>query len=239
MKRIDSPNRAVALFGAGRDGFKAAVPGVSSATELTAKWFNALQEAVARTIEGAGLSLSDTDFDQFTAAVQWYADTAAAQRVAALVNSSPAALDTLNELAAALANDPNFAATMTTALANKERRFDPGTRMLFQQTVAPVGWTKVTTFDNAALRVVSGAAGSGGTLDFTAAFVNGSTGLHVLTVAEIPSHGGHLGVGGGGEVENPIAADNLLQGPIGGGQGHSHTIALDVKYVDLILASKD
>lgn len=39
--------------------------------------------------------------------------------ITALVNSSPAALDTLNELAAALGNDQNFAATMTTALAGK------------------------------------------------------------------------------------------------------------------------
>ncbi len=40
--------------------------------------------------------------------------------VAALVASSPAALDTLNELAAALGNDPNFATTITNALATKE-----------------------------------------------------------------------------------------------------------------------
>lgn len=40
--------------------------------------------------------------------------------IAALVASSPAALDTLNELAAALGNDPNFAATMTNALAGKQ-----------------------------------------------------------------------------------------------------------------------
>ncbi|WP_288657428.1 phage tail protein, partial [Pantoea sp. UBA6567] len=39
--------------------------------------------------------------------------------ISALVASSPAALDTLNELAAALGNDPNFATTMTTALAGK------------------------------------------------------------------------------------------------------------------------
>lgn len=39
--------------------------------------------------------------------------------VAALVASSPAALDTLNELAAALGDDPNFATTMTNALAAK------------------------------------------------------------------------------------------------------------------------
>lgn len=40
--------------------------------------------------------------------------------IAALVASSPAALDTLNELAAALGNDPNFATTMTNALAGKQ-----------------------------------------------------------------------------------------------------------------------
>lgn len=39
--------------------------------------------------------------------------------IAALVASSPGALDTLNELAAALGNDPNFATTMTNALASK------------------------------------------------------------------------------------------------------------------------
>ncbi|HCA7300188.1 TPA: prophage tail fiber N-terminal domain-containing protein [Escherichia coli] len=40
--------------------------------------------------------------------------------IAALVNSSPDALNTLNELAAALGNDPNFATTMTNALAGKQ-----------------------------------------------------------------------------------------------------------------------
>lgn len=44
--------------------------------------------------------------------------------IANLIASSPAALDTLNELAAALGDDPNFAATMTTALAGKEAAFD-------------------------------------------------------------------------------------------------------------------
>lgn len=39
--------------------------------------------------------------------------------VAALVNSSPATLDTLNELATALGNDANFATTITNALALK------------------------------------------------------------------------------------------------------------------------
>lgn len=40
--------------------------------------------------------------------------------ISALINSSPAALDTLNELASALGNDANFATTMTNALAGKQ-----------------------------------------------------------------------------------------------------------------------
>jgi len=57
-----------------------------------------------------------------------------------------------------------------------------GTAMLFKQTAAPVGWTKVTTTDDAALRVVAGTAGSGGTAAFSTTFAsrtpagtNGST----------------------------------------------------------------
>jgi len=47
------------------------------------------------------------------------ADVAAA--LAGLVDSSPATLDTLNELAAALGDDPNFATTVSTALGNRVR----------------------------------------------------------------------------------------------------------------------
>lgn len=42
-----------------------------------------------------------------------------ADRISALVNSSPAALDTLNELAAALGNDANFSTTVTNLIATK------------------------------------------------------------------------------------------------------------------------
>ena len=45
--------------------------------------------------------------------------------IAALVASSPATLDTLNELAVALGNDPNFATTMATALGLKAPRANP------------------------------------------------------------------------------------------------------------------
>jgi hypothetical protein len=51
--------------------------------------------------------------------------------------------------------------------------FDTGTRMIFGQTTAPTGWTKdATNYNNHALRVVTGTAGTGGTVDFTTAFAS-------------------------------------------------------------------
>lgn len=66
---------------------------------------------------GTGITVAaDTvAVDTSVIATQAYVNTA----VANLVDSSPAALDTLNELAAALGDDPNFATTMTNALAGK------------------------------------------------------------------------------------------------------------------------
>lgn len=78
--------------------------------------------------------------------------------------------------------------------------FPRGTRMLFQQSSAPTGWTKDTSHNDKALRVVSGAVGSGGSKGFAATFgrprvsgsvisrVSGRTANHRLTVAEMPSH---------------------------------------------------
>ena len=50
------------------------------------------------------------------------ADSAIATAIANLVDSAPGTLDTLNELAAALGDDPNFATTVTTALADRISR---------------------------------------------------------------------------------------------------------------------
>ena len=56
-------------------------------------------------------------------ATQTYVNT----QIATLVDSSPAALDTLNELAAALGDDPNFATTITNQIAGKENAITAGT----------------------------------------------------------------------------------------------------------------
>ena len=87
-----------------------------------------------------------------------------------------------------------------------------GTKMLFAQTAAPTGFTKDTSNNNnSAIRIVTGTAGTGGSVDFTTAFatpsVSGSVGLSgdlaagnlavamsgsisntTLTTSEIPSH---------------------------------------------------
>jgi len=60
--------------------------------------------------------------------------------------------------------------------------FASGTALLFQQTSAPTGWTKSTTHNDKALRVVSGAASSGGSVAFTSAFTSQSGQWHCWNV---------------------------------------------------------
>jgi len=141
--------------------------------------------------------------------------------------------------------------------------FPAGTVMLFQQTSAPTGWTKVTTHNDKALRVVSGTAGSGGGDAFSTVFNTGKVSdSHILTIAEIPSHdhggvtstdGAHThsgGVVGGTDILG--GTPGYASGATGSAGNHSHTISsqggggghthvidnMDVQYIDVILASK-
>jgi hypothetical protein len=133
--------------------------------------------------------------------------------------------------------------------------FDSGTVMLFGQTAAPTGWTKDTSNNNnSALRVVTGTASTGGSVDFTTAFVSqsvlGTVGSHTLTTSEIPSHlhsfTNYYGEGSGGQDARGSASGAFSQNTnnTGGGGSHSHSfsgtaINLAVKYVDVIRASKN
>lgn len=76
-------------------------------------------ETVAGVVELATHAETVTGTDVVRATHPAGVKAAITAAIAALVNSSPAALDTLNELATALGNDPNFATTMTTTLAGK------------------------------------------------------------------------------------------------------------------------
>lgn len=64
---------------------------------------------------------------------------------------------------------------ITAAASGTAGGFPAGTRMMFAQTAAPTGWTKDTVnYNNHALRVVTGTAATGGTVDFTVAFASQS-----------------------------------------------------------------
>jgi microcystin-dependent protein len=139
--------------------------------------------------------------------------------------------------------------------------FPTATVMLFVQTSAPTGWVKSTEHNNKALRVVSGTAGSGGSIGFTTAFdyqpvsgTNGAIGDTTLTIAQIPSHTHTItlptdvseGFGSffaaGGDVRNETNTTDAR----GGDGSHTHAspsftgtaINLDVQYVDVIFCTK-
>ena len=69
--------------------------------------------------------------------------------------------------------------------------FPPNTRLLFQQETAPVGWTRVETLNDRALRLVDGLSwgiGSGGTRSFSTVFSDRTTANTSITVAQMPAH---------------------------------------------------
>lgn len=127
-----------------------------------------------------------------------------------------------------------------------------GTAMMFVQTSAPTGWTKSTTHDNKALRVVSGAASSGGTTAFTSVFTS-----RTITTANMPSHTHTLTDPGhthGITVANSPGGGLLYAGSTPGGTTSSNSAttgitiantgsgtAMDfaVQYVDVIICTKD
>jgi hypothetical protein len=118
-----------------------------------------------------------------------------------------------------------------------------GTKMLFYQASAPTGWTQVTTQNDKALRVVSGAGGgSGGSL----ALSSSVTGGHTLVESEIPSHTHNIygdsatDFSGGSRLPAVGAAgfEAWISTQATGGDG-SHDHPLDLAYVDIIIAAKD
>jgi hypothetical protein len=65
MHRIDTPSRAIDLFGAGKPGFRDGdMAAAIAATAFNANWCNAVQEELTAIIEGAGFALSSVDLHQ-------------------------------------------------------------------------------------------------------------------------------------------------------------------------------
>ena len=78
---------------------------------------------LGRYIELGNITISNNsgtlEVDGSPLATQTYVGTEVSTAITNLIDSAPAALDTLNELAAALGDDPNFATTVSTSLGNK------------------------------------------------------------------------------------------------------------------------
>jgi hypothetical protein len=144
------------------------------------------------------------------------------------------------------------------------RGFPAGTQLMFVNAVAPVGWVRVSAFDDALLRIVGSAApGSGGSNGFVAA-VNGQTGTgtgvtgtgtsgaHTLSTAEMPAHVHSVpftsGCTGGGTSGVGTSSAPVNTGSQGGGGSHTHTVpaltipslsvTFGIKYVDALIAKK-
>lgn len=125
--------------------------------------------------------------------------------------------------------------------------FNSGTKAVFRQTSAPEGWTKETTNNDAALRVVSGTVGVGGTTAFSTIAAQTTVGNHTLTTSELSVHNHpqrgyaatYADANGDGGMVSVEAAGLSNSGDTGGGVAHNHPINLNVKYVDVIVATKD
>jgi hypothetical protein len=153
--------------------------------------------------------------------------------------------------------------TWVSSVVPQPEFFPVGTRMTFNQTAAPTGWTKDTSTDNAGFRLVSGSVGSGGSVNFTTAFsattavtvtsISSSVGATTLSTPQIPSHT-HAGVmiplvpGATASAAEFAASQPGSTGATGGGGSHTHpfsfssgagTVDLAIKYVDLIIAQKN
>ena len=107
---------------------------------------------------------------------------------------------------------------------NNIELFPSGTAMLFQQTSAPTGWTKSTTHNDKALRVVSGTVSTGGTTAFSTAMgtpsVSGTVGISGAPAV------GNLAVSMSGNVSvgNKTLSVNTIP-------SHSHSYSLPQGYL--------
>lgn len=82
---------------------------------------NELQSAVQAAANSGGAAIDDTGLSTSTVWSSTKTDSEIDAGIAALVAAAPGTLDTLNELAQALGDDPAFATTITTALGKRVR----------------------------------------------------------------------------------------------------------------------
>ena len=124
-------------------------------------------------------------------------------------------------IATTQAQSSNGMAVATTSYVrtaiSEAQAFPSGTKMIFQQTSAPTGWTKVTSsVDNKALRVVSGTVGSGGSNAFS----------NTLASKTITANAANASPTGNITVSDTSATGNVsIDSATTGGSVDSHTLS--------------
>ena len=99
--------------------------------------------------------------------------------------------------------------------------FPSGTKMLFNQTSAPTGWTKLTVDNDKALRITTGTVGTGGSVAFSTALGSGAT-VAGGSVSGNPTS--NLSVSVSGNIANTTLSTSQIP-------SHSHTnVACNVDY---------
>lgn len=136
-----------------------------------------------------------------------------------------------------------------------------GSKTVWFQATAPLGWTQDVAALDHAIRLVSGAGGGyGGSVGFSTCMgsrgISGSNSAVTLTKAQIPTHAHtysetHTGSGNGLGGSAPlISTGNIMSTGNGSADGvgssgsHNHTFTgtnldLRILYLDMILCSKD
>jgi len=155
----------------------------------------------------------------------------------------------VNAISIDASQNVSFAGTITgdgSGLTGLGGGFPSGTRMAFQQTSAPTGWTKDTTaaINDSVLRLVTGTPSSGGSTAFSTFNASTATGATTLSTAQMPSHTHNISGlvrSWGGAAPGYLTGNgaNAVSGATGGGGSHTHSLATNIKYYDFIIASKD
>jgi len=128
--------------------------------------------------------------------------------------------------------------------------FPASTRMVFNNTTAPTGWTKDTTagLDDSLMRIVIGSVSSGGSQAFSTWNGLSATGAHTLVTSEMPAHTHLETVGqtaGGITAPSPAVVSTINNvttsetSSTGGGGSHTHPLTNGIKYNDFIIATKN
>ena len=179
--------------------------------------------------------------------------------------TAPKIVDSIvNDLTSATAAQNDYVFAASTANSGAKRKilvseivafavaFPSGTRLAFQQTSAPTGWTKDTTaaLDDSIMRIVTGTVSSGGSTAFSTFNAQTATGGTTLATTQIPSHTHGSVISS--STSNSASGANITTGTSkssvyvsgstggsGGGGSHSHSMTASIKYNDFIIASKN